>query len=166
MSELWDVYTKDRKPTGRKHQRGQPIPSGDYHIAVLIWVVDSAGNFIITKRHPDKPWGGYWECTGGSVTAGEDSLTGAVRELAEETGFTPEVSNGRLVHQFADYDTLFDVWLFRQDFALSAAKIQQSEVTDIRKAGRPEILAMLADESMVPTLRESFQIVCRVLDSD
>lgn len=40
----------------------------------------------MTQRHPDKPWGLKWECSGGSVLAGESVIEGVQRELREETG--------------------------------------------------------------------------------
>lgn len=38
-----------------------------------------------------------WECVGGSVLAGEDSLTGAVREVKEEVGLELAPEQGILV---------------------------------------------------------------------
>ncbi|AUD14346.1 hypothetical protein CW734_12755 [Planococcus sp. MB-3u-03] len=40
----------------------------------------------MTQRDPAKPLPMLWETTGGSVITGESSLTGALRELEEETG--------------------------------------------------------------------------------
>ena len=86
MAELWDVYTEERVLTGRLQQRGLPIPEGAYHLVVNIWVVREDGRILLTRRDPRKPYGGWWETTGGSVVAGEDSLQGAIRETGEETG--------------------------------------------------------------------------------
>jgi 8-oxo-dGTP pyrophosphatase MutT (NUDIX family) len=35
-----------------------------------------------------------WECVGGSVVKGEESLQGAIREVKEEVGVDLELSNG------------------------------------------------------------------------
>ena len=86
MAEYWDLYDCERKPLGKLHRRGDEIPAGEYHLVAEVWTRDNAGNFLVSRRHPDKPFGLYWECTGGSVVAGEDSLTGAQRELEEELG--------------------------------------------------------------------------------
>lgn len=40
--------------------------------------------FLISKRHEDKPHPNLWECPGGSVLAGEDNLQDALREVSEE----------------------------------------------------------------------------------
>lgn len=86
MAEYWDVYDENRLPTGRLHQRGIPLAAGDYHLVVRGWILDDQGYLLLSRRDPAKPFGGYWECTGGSVTAGEDSFAGVRREIAEEVG--------------------------------------------------------------------------------
>ena len=41
--ELWDVYDKERRLTGRVHRRGDILASGDYHLSVHIWIRNSRG---------------------------------------------------------------------------------------------------------------------------
>ena len=89
MLELWDIYDENRNRTERTHERGKPFSKGDYHIFVCIWIINSRNEILLTKRNPNKtPWGNYWECTAGCVIAGEDSLQGALREVAEEIGIS------------------------------------------------------------------------------
>jgi len=85
--ELWDVYDRNRKPLGRTHRRGNLLAKGEYHISVFVWVFNSAGEVLLTKRSPEKPsFPNMWAMTGGAVLAGEDSLHAVQRELFEETG--------------------------------------------------------------------------------
>ena len=99
MAELWDLYDITRKKTGAAVERGQTIPDGSYHLVVSVWIRNRHGEFLLSQRHPDKPYPLYWECTGGSVLAGESSLEGAVREagrvgIGARTGAWPlAVSN-------------------------------------------------------------------------
>ena len=95
MEELWDLYYKDRRPCGvtvpRKDKNGNSpnIPEGCYHIVVECMVIDmSARKLLVTQRSSDKHHGSYWECTAGSIIAGETSLDGVIREIKEETGLT------------------------------------------------------------------------------
>ena len=37
MSEFWDIYDKNRKPTGRTVERGKPMRQDEYHIVVNVW---------------------------------------------------------------------------------------------------------------------------------
>ncbi len=87
--ELWDLFDHNRAPLGVTHPRGRqyPMPAGTYHTVVTIFTVSADGRLLLTRRAPEKNmYPGYPEVTGGSAVAGEDSLTAARRELAEETG--------------------------------------------------------------------------------
>lgn len=84
--ELWDAYDREGNLLGYDLVRGEPVPEGVYHLVVEIYPVTRDGRILVTRRHPDKTWGLYWEITGGSVVKGEKPLQAAVRELREETG--------------------------------------------------------------------------------
>lgn len=84
--ELWDAYDREGTPLGFDLVRGEPMPEGVYHLVADIFPVTTDGRVLITKRHPDKAWGGYWETTAGGVVKGETPVEGALRELREETG--------------------------------------------------------------------------------
>ena len=77
MTELWDLYTEDREKSGETLVRGQEIPEGRYHLVADAWIVNSKGEYLISQRSASRPtFPLMWECVGGSVLAGEDSLTG------------------------------------------------------------------------------------------
>lgn len=88
MSEIWELVNEKKEKTGILHERefSELIPKGLYHIVVEIWTVTRDGTVLLTQRSPLKPMGLLWECTMGSVLAGEESLAAALRELHEETG--------------------------------------------------------------------------------
>ena len=88
MSEVWELVDLNENKTGVLIERGTstPIPQGMYHIAVDIWVKGKDGKILLTQRHPNKPWGLKWECSGGAIVKGESPMDGAIRELQEETG--------------------------------------------------------------------------------
>ena len=93
--ELWDLYDKDRRPLGRTHQRGLPVPPGAYHLAVIVVILNPKGEVLLTRRAPEKDaCPGWWENTGGSVLAGETSLEAITRELG--VVFQSSVLDGRV----------------------------------------------------------------------
>ncbi len=89
MAEYWDLYDFYGNLTEKKYQRdsGDPFPPDLYYIGVEICTIHH-GCLLLTKRDIRKPFGGLWEYTGGAVISGEDSRTGAARELREETGIS------------------------------------------------------------------------------
>lgn len=153
--ELWDVYDENRHLTGRLQRRGDALESGDYHLVVYIWIQQSDGRFLLTKRSPNKGFPNTWETTGGSALAGDDSLTAALREVKEETGLTlrPECGRCILTHKGENY--FGDYWLFRQDIDLNDVVLQEGETCDKMLADEETIRAMHKDGRFVP---------CRHLD--
>ena len=86
--EIWDVYDAQRQKTGKRHRRGEQLGEGEFHLVMHCWMRNSRGEYLLTRRCPEKSYGGRWESTGGSALAGEDSLTAVLREVKEETGLT------------------------------------------------------------------------------
>lgn len=148
--EIWDIYDENRNRTGRTHRRGDPMPPGEYHLTVQVWMRNSKGEYLLTKRSPNKGFPNMWETTGGSALVGDDSLTAALREVKEETGLELRPENGRIVLQNTGADFHEDVWLFHQDFQICDVKLLEGETCDVMYATREEILKMLTDGSFVP----------------
>ena len=148
--ELWDVYDSHRQLTGRTHRRGDPLPHGDYHLAVHVWIRNSRGEYLLTKRAPNKGFPNMWECSGGSALAGDDSPTAAMREVKEETGLTLKPENGICLMQLAREDNFCDVWLFRQDFDLDEVVLQPGETCDAMYATEETIRDMYREGTLVP----------------
>ncbi len=159
MSETWDILTRGREPTGRTAVRGSALPEGDFHLVVVVWIVRPDGKIVITKRHPGKPvWPGYWECTGGAVLAGEDSLSGALREAEEEIGVVLDPEKGRMLGSFAGADSIYDYWVFVKDVDPARVELQAEEVTDIMFVTLPELVSMFDSGLVIPTLRNFLDI--------
>ena len=159
--ELWDVYDANRQPTGRLHPRGQELAEGDYHLVIHVWIRDSHDRYLLTKRSPNKGYGGMWESPGGAAQAGDDSLSACLREIREETGLQLDPARGKIIKTYQEDHFICDVWLFRQDFALEDVVLQPGETCDKRYATREEILEMHEEGRFVP-----FQFIEEVLAAE
>lgn len=130
--ELWDAYDRDGNLLGFDIPRDGPVRENVWHLVVDILPVTVDDRVLVTLRHPDKPWGGYWEYTGGSVVKGETPVEGALRELREETGII--VSAGDL-HPVAVYphpsldgwNTIYHSFIVFFDPARQAIRLQDGE---------------------------------------
>ncbi len=151
--ELCDVYDKDRKKTGRTCERGFPLPEGDYSLIVHIWIQNDAGEYLISKRTPNKSWPLLWECTGGAAIAGDDSLSAALRETREELGIELDPLNGRMIRTLTDPNCFVDIWLFHQEVDLNDIVFQESETCDAMWAKVDDIRQMHRDGSFVPVFK-------------
>lgn len=150
--ELWDVYDGERRLTGRVHPRGEELAAGDYHLVVHVWIRDGRGRFLLTKRSPNKGYGGMWESPGGAARAGDDSLSACLREIKEETGLELEPGRGKIVKSYRGEGYFCDVWLFHQDFDLEDVVLQEGETCDCMSATAEDILRLRREGLFVPFL--------------
>ena len=154
--ELWDIYDADRQKTGRLHQRGLPLAPGEYHLIIDVCTV-ARGRLLLTRRHPDKHWGGMWECTGGAVQAGEDTLTAARRELREETGIPARPEELTRLGTVRGHNYFCVSYLVRRDSAVGELRLQAEEVVESRWVTLREFDEMCAGGRVVPSAEERFR---------
>ena len=156
MAEYWDIYDRDRRLTGRRLRRGEAVGPEDYVLVVNIWLRNARGEWLITKRAPNKSQPLKWEPPGGHVLAGENSLEGALREFYEETGIRLRPEEGELFAAFRraqpswENSGFLDIWVFEKDVPLEDVVLQEGETIDARWATQAEILEMIAGGEFVP----------------
>lgn len=157
--ELWDLYTRDRQLTGETHIRGEKLPPGKYHLVVHVWIRNSRGEWLISQRAASRPtFPLMWECVGGSVTVGEDSLTGAIREAKEEVGVDLDLTQGRMVSSTVreHFQDIKDDWLFLYDGPIALSAATTDEVADMCWMTVAEIRALYDAGKLVHTLTYFF----------
>lgn len=161
--EVWDLYTKGRVLTGETHVRGEPLPEGRYHLVVHVWIRNAEGQYLISQRAASRPtFPLMWECTGGSVVKGEDSLVGALREVREEVGLELPPESGRIVRSEVrgeGFDDIVDVWLFDYDGPVDLEKATTDEVAQCRWMDAGEIRRLFEKGEFVDTLGYFFEIL-------
>ena len=155
--ELWDLYDKDRKPLNRTHVRGEAFAEGEYYVSCEIWVRNSKGEFLITKRHPDKKAGNLWEFAGGGTLAGETTTQSAVRELKEETGIQSQESELQLFATYQHKNYFLDLFLLNKNVEISDIVLQPGETIDAKWASEETILQMIDNEEFVYSVSLRFK---------
>ncbi|MDN7242771.1 NUDIX domain-containing protein [Planococcus sp. N028] len=158
--ELWDVYDKNRKPLGKIHTRGIAMPPGEFHIVIEIFTINHDGRLLLTQRDVEKTHPLLWESTGGSITTGETSLEGALRELEEETGLKADadelVSLGELNrgHYFLDSY----IWKSTEPIQMENLTLQKGEVCDAKFVTTQDLVLMNQEGLIVPAVWERYML--------
>lgn len=134
MKEIWELVDIYKEKIGVIHERGKEasIPEGMYHLVVEVWTKNSKNEILLTQRHPDKKEGLLWECTGGSVVAGEDSRDGAIRELFEETGLSVKKEELFYLGDTKKSNYIVDTYLYLTKEDYPVLQLQKEEVVDAR----------------------------------
>lgn len=159
--EIWDLYDENRSIIG-EHARGTELPENGYHLVVHVWIKNSAGQYLMTQRSPNKrTFPLKWECVGGSTLKGEDSLSSAVREVREEVGLDLCPAAGtRLFTKIRKtiggkrYNDIVDVWLFHHDGEVPLENATTDEVAQIRWMNRQVIAALRESGDLVTSIKD------------
>ena len=136
--EYWDVYDVHRRPLGKLHLRGKPMPHGEYHLIVFVWVVNSAGQLLLTKRSPEKEhYPNLWEETG--IPAAEDEVDCLITKVGRTW--------------------IADTYLLRRDVPLEDIRLQPGETCDAQWVTRAQFDALIARNAVAKPDVERFALV-------
>lgn len=162
--ELWDLYTENRVKTGETHVRGNPIPKDRYHLVINVWIKNSEGKCLISKRSRKKSRNPLkFETVGGAVLKGETSIEAAIRETKEEVGVYLDPKTGKLVYsdvrkRLGDivHNSILDVYLFKYDGPVDLKNATTDEVESIGFMTTDEISDLCKKGLFVHTLDYCF----------
>lgn len=164
--EIWDLYNKYGEFINKTHIRGEELPDDAYHLAVHVWIRNSENKFLISKRSKTRPSNPLkFECVGGSVISGEDSLQAALRETKEEVGLTLNEKNGQIIYQKTrgivggeKFNDIMHVWLFDYDGEVDLSNATTDEVESVCWLSIEEIITYFKEGKMVPSLDYFFDM--------
>lgn len=145
--EVWDIYDHKRQLTGKTIERGDHLKGDEYHLAVHVWIMNDAGQFLIQKRSANltrKP--GLWAATGGAALTGEESIHAAKRELLEELSIDARSDELKLIKSFTRISNHTDVYFLRSNVTIDTLTLQEEEVDDVRWLTISEIKYMIKND--------------------
>lgn len=163
-TEIWDLYSENRELLGRDHIRGEQLPIDGYHLVVHVWIRNSKGEYLISQRSANRfRYPLMWECVGGSIVKGEDSLQGALREVKEEVGIDLDPDKGhvlftkvRKVMEGKNVNDIVDVWLFDYDGEVNLSNATTDEVAQVAWMNKEQIRELHEQKMFVCTLEYFF----------
>ncbi len=178
MAEYFDVLDENGNKTSQQKLRDEVHRDGDWHRAVHIWIFNKNGNVLLQRRCPTKDSNPNMldiSC-GGHLVAGDDSLSGAVRELKEELNLdvdpndlqfikTDKVST-RYTPTFLN-NSFNDLYILRTDKTVDDMKYQEEEISEIFFVPYKEFKKMVI-EHQPDLLRhdEEFDALFELLDDE
>ena len=143
--EFCDVVDEHGARTGRTVARGTPLAPGEYYLVVHIWIRDEAGDYLVQQRAHDRATDpGVWAVTAGYVQAGEDSLSGALRETCEELGLSLRLAQLQRLTQHALDDRFEDIWLATVTRAALGSPQPGPEVADWKWASKAALNELIS----------------------
>lgn len=161
--EILGIYNIQGQSLNRTAPRGTVLKTGEYYLAAHVWIKNSSQEYLIQKRTESKDaWPGIWATTAGTIPAGEEPLSGAVRELEEELGITALPNELRFITQSLQNSYVTYIWLLERDVKAHDITMQEEEVSAVMWAKEAVIRSMIADGTFLDYgseyLEQIFQI--------
>ena len=168
MAEQWDIYDVNRQRTGRIIERPAAWGQESYHLIIHVALFDAEHRMLIQRRSPRKhAWPDLWDISsGGSALAGEESWQAAERETFEELGIHLNLKDVRphfTINYTRGFDDFYTVDTDIPD--LTALKLQDSEVAEVRWATLDEVRHMLQAGTFVPYFPGLIELLWQVRDN-
>ncbi|MCI7767934.1 MAG: NUDIX domain-containing protein [Oscillospiraceae bacterium] len=167
MEEIFDILDENGEVSGETAPRSFVHKNGLYHRTAHIWLIKD-GMVLLQRRSPDKDSfpGRLDISSAGHISAGEEPLISAVRELSEELGILASPSELRLIGKISRHymkrfrGEIFDdrelafVYLFTGEYELSQIKIQRSEISEVGLYPIEKCLRLAGDDDEPLNARE------------
>ena len=147
--------------------------SGVWHGSVHIWIIsEDKKRILLQKRCADKDlFPNMWDISvGGHISAGEDSLISAKRELSEELGLNPEEFDflyvDRIKEKFEYEDILSNefvtIYKIISDVNIDNLNLQKEEVSEARWFTKEELSNLREELKVIPHIEE-FDMIYNIL---
>lgn len=142
--EYFDLVDSNNQLLGVSKPRPHVHRDGDWHRAIDIWILNSKRELLLQKRSLEKEsYPGLWEVScSGHISAGDESLPSALRELEEELGIKAAPENLQLVFQVKEScstnngtfinNEFKDVYLLKADLTPDQLHLQTEEVSAVK----------------------------------
>lgn len=159
QTEIWDLYTKDGRSSGKFIARGKQIPEGLYHRIVSVIVQHEDGDFLVMQRDLFKTgFPGKFELSaGGSVLKDETVFVAAQRELFEETGIQCEFWIKLSEQLRTNYPAICTTYYCRTHMDKQAITLQEGETIAYHWLNKQEVEKWIDSGEIVFLSREEFQ---------
>ena len=149
MTEFFDIVDEAGQPTGKVISRDEAHEKGTPHRTTHVWLVrkkPGGHDILLQKRSEEKDSfpGMYDTSSTGHISAGEEPLPAALRELKEELGLAASPDELKYAgtfriryekefhgHMFRDNEVT-SVYVYDQPVSIQDLTLQQSEVSEVR----------------------------------
>lgn len=171
MIDVLDEYTGEK--TGEVISKNEAHSKGIWHGSIHVLIINNdKSKTLLQKRCAEKKlYPNTWDiAVGGHISAGEDDITSAKRELEEELGLNPEelkiekvdrikeklVNNGVISNEYVS------IFIVYADIDINSITLQVEEVSEAKWCTKEELNIFIEDKVIIPHVRE-YEILKEIL---
>lgn len=140
--EYFDILDENGNKTGKTKLRSEVHRDGDWHKAIHICIINDNGDILLQRRCATKDSNPNMldiSCAG-HLIAGDDSLSGAIRELKEELNLDikqEQLQYIKTLKRSSKYTETFinnefnDIYILRTNKSIDDMKFQEEEISEL-----------------------------------
>ena len=140
--EYFDILDENGNKIGKTKLRSEVHRDGDWHKAIHIWIINDNGDILLQRRCATKDSNPNMldiSCAG-HLIAGDDSLSGAIRELKEELNLDipqKDLQFIKTLKRSSKYTETFinnefdDLYILRTNKSIYEMKFQEEEISEL-----------------------------------
>lgn len=176
--EYFDLLDENGNKIGKTKIRTEVHRDGDQHKAVHIWIINNNGDILLQRRCATKDSNPNMLdiSSAGHLSAGDDSLDGAIREVKEELNLDvnkEELQFIKTIKRSSKYTSTFinnefaDLYILRTNKSIDNMKFQKDEISEIFFVPYKQFKEMV-NNRQPDLLRhdEEFEILFSLFDSE
>ena len=176
--EYFDILDENGNKTGRTKLRSEVHRDGDWHKAVHIWIINNDGDILLQRRCATKDSNPNMLdiSSAGHLSAGDDSLEGALRELKEELNLDIKPEDLQFIKTLkrsSKYTETFinnefdDLYIVRTDKKIEDMKFQKEEISEIMYVPYKKFKEMVKNrQSDLLMHDDEFEILFNMFDKE
>lgn len=165
MEELIDVLNENGIKTGEVLPRSEVHKKGLWHRIIVVAIINEENEILMQQRSYKKDKNaGMWDISvTGHISAGQDSLSAAAREINEEVsvnlGYNVEIKDFRYMFSYRKEERVnenhmdrqfYDFFVLRKkDIKIENIRVQESEVEQIKFVNISELNTMIENKQVV-----------------
>ncbi len=175
--ELIDIYNENNEPLHIKETKSEAHKNGLWHRSAHIWIYNSQGEILLQLRAKNKDmYPNMWDISAaGHVSAGEEPIASALREMKEEIGLSVkqeyleffEIRKVKSIYKKIINNEFDYVYFLKFDDAIDNLILQKEEVAKIQFFSIDKIEAELKQqpEKYVPHGNYWFDVIKKVKEN-
>lgn len=175
--ELINIYNENNESLHLEKMKSEAHKSGLWHRAAHIWIYNSNWEILLQLRAKNKElYPNMWDASAaGHVSAWEEPITSALREMEEEIGLSVqekdleffEIRKVKMIYKEMINNEFFYVYFLRFDGDINTLTLQKEEVEKIQFLSADTIEEELKNhpEKYFPHGKYWFDVIKKVRDN-
>lgn len=173
MEELIDIYDENGNNTGKPILKFIAHKDGIWHSSIHILIVsEDRKRTLFQKRNAIKKlYPNTWDiAVGGHISAGEEAITSAKRELEEELGLNPDQCNFEYIKTVKEElnnsgvlsKEFVNIFVIYVDIDINDLTLQEEEVEEAKWLDKQEMIELINNNKVIPHI-EDYEILKNIM---